>query len=165
MAERARLDFIRSGSGLLKVTREAGALPYPGWAGTRPLHFCRQSAGENLLEWEAKPGWQAAADGMVTFRFAAGMGYLSQPAGKFELRLNGGDPMEFNVSLTDQTWRSSAGQISLHYSVLEANAEDSCGIMVITVPAALLTAGKAVTFSVAGSASASTRWFGVYELE
>ncbi len=165
VAERARLDFIRSGSGLLKVTREAGALPYPGWAGTRPLHFCRQSAGENLLEWEAKPDGQAATDGMVTFRFAAGMGYFSQPAGKFEFRLNGGDAMEFNVSLTDQTWRSSSGQVSMHYSVLEANAEDSCGIMVITAPAALLTAGKAVTFSVAGSDSASTRWFGVYEVE
>jgi len=37
------------------------------------------------------------------FRLAAGMGFNSQPSGKFELRLNDKPVLEFNVAITDQS--------------------------------------------------------------
>jgi hypothetical protein len=47
---------------------------------------------------------------------------------------------------------------------MEANSEDSNGVLSIEVPSSLLKAGDPAEFEVTGSASNSQRWFGVYLL-
>jgi hypothetical protein len=92
------------------------------------------------------------------------MGFLSQPSGTFQLRINGKPRLEFNVTLNNQTWQSDDGRIRMSYTVIETNDEDSCGILQIEVAGALLEPGKPVKFEVIGSATGSQRWFGVYLL-
>jgi hypothetical protein len=47
---------------------------------------------------------------------------------------------------------------------MEANGEDSNGVLEIEVPSSLLRAGEAAQFEVTGTPSSSQRWFGVYQL-
>jgi hypothetical protein len=90
------------------------------------------------------------------------MGFLSQPGGKFQLRLNGRPVLDFDVSLMDQTFQSEDGKVRMLYTVMERNTEDSNGPLEIEVANSLLDPGKPATFSVIGSASGSQRWFGIY---
>jgi putative membrane-bound dehydrogenase-like protein len=100
----------------------------------------------------------------VAFRFPAAMGFLSQPSGKFTLRFNGTVLFDFNVSLTDERWQSRDGRARMSYTVTEANAEDSCGVLRIELAADLVKPGEPARFEVLGSDSGSQRWFGIYEL-
>ena len=93
------------------------------------------------------------------------MGFVSQPQGKFTLKLNGQSMLDFDVTLSDRTWESADGKVRMNYLVKEANAEDSNGVLVIEVNSSLLLACKSAEFEVVGSASNSQRWFGVYVLE
>ena len=93
------------------------------------------------------------------------MGFASQPEGKFSLRVNGSGPLDFNVSLTDASWRSTDGRISMQYTVSEVNAEDSCGTVFIAVPVEVLTSGKPALFEVSALEAGSERWFGIYQVE
>jgi hypothetical protein len=90
------------------------------------------------------------------------MGFASQPSGKFELRINEKPAVEFNVALTDQAWQSADGKIKMSYTVMENNAEDSNGVLLIEVAGSLLTPGKPADFEVIGSPANSQRWFGIY---
>jgi hypothetical protein len=103
-------------------------------------------------------------DANYQFRLAAGMGFASQRSGKFELRLNEKPVLEFNVTLTDQSWQSADGKVKMSYTVMENNAEDGNGVLLIEVAGSLLTAGKPAHFEVIGSPSNSQRWFGIYLL-
>ena len=90
------------------------------------------------------------------------MGHLGQPAGKFTLRLNGKAVLDFGVSLNDQTWQSADGKVRMSYTVMENNAEDSNGVVLLEVVGGLLEPGQPATLEVIGSAANSQRWFGVY---
>ncbi len=135
-------------------------LPYTSWLGTLPLHYCRQTDGQSRLtvRFEAP----APSGGTVLLRFAAAMGYASQPAGKFTLRLNGTVLLDFDVALDDSTWRSADGRAVLRYLVRENGGQDSNGVLELEVASDLLKpAGNAL--EVTGSANDSQRWFGVYQ--
>ena len=78
--------------------------------------------------------------------------------------MNGQRVCEFDVSLTDRVWQSVDGRSQMRYAVMEANGEDSNGVLEIEVPSSLLRAGEAAQFEVTGTPSSSQRWFGVYQL-
>ena len=201
-AAKARTEFAKSaGHGPVKVLAAGGQLPYPGWLGRLPLHYCRQDQGMNRLAWEMGPvaaGVPPAVEGGIlppgtkrtnvhdafllrtippggtpgstadgtpaatVFRLPAAMGFVSQPAGKFSLRINDQPMLDFNVSLNDASWQSSDGRVRMNYSVMEANEEDSCGVLEIEVAPSLVKKGEAARFEVIGSGAGSQRWFGVY---
>lgn len=146
----------------VKVTaRESpyDALPYPSWLGTLPLHYCRQTDGRSRLtvRFEAP----ATSEGTAVLRFAAAMGYASQPAGRFTLSLNGTELLDFNVTLDDATWHSTDGRAVLRYLVRENGGQDSNGVLELEVaPGLLKPASNAL--EVTGSANDSQRWFGIY---
>jgi putative heme-binding domain-containing protein len=158
--------------GLAGIVTCAERLPYPSWMGRLPMPYCRQSEGQNRLEWRTapvsipgaagRPETNITATGVVAFRLAAAMGFVSQPPGKFTLSLNGKIALEFDVSLTDRTWASTDGRVRMDYTVMENNSEDSNGVLVIEVAADLLAPGRPATIEVLGSPSNSHRWFGVY---
>lgn len=135
-------------------------LPYASWLGTLPLHYCRQTDGRSRLTvWFESP---APIGGTVLLRFAAAMGYASQPAGKFTLRLNGTVLLDFDVTLDDATWRSADGRAVLRYLVRENGGQDSNGVLELEVSPGLLIPGSN-TLEVTGSANDSQRWFGLYQ--
>lgn len=161
---KARAEFLKAGgNGLAKVIVSAWNEPYPSWMGRLPLHVCRQAAGANSLIWESPP----APDGLkpeenYELRVPAAMGFISQPAGRFALKVNNSEAVEFEVALLDATWTSLSRAMVVRYDVFEASAEDSCGLLTISVPARILSAGVPVRFEVTGTSSNSQRWFGVY---
>jgi hypothetical protein len=163
-AEEAKKSFLSGGcNGLGKVVAAADRLPYPSWLGTLPMPYCRQTQDQSRLVWQTMsvPD-DVKPNATYQFRLAAGMGFISQPSGKFELRLNDKPVLEFNVDITDQSWQSSDGKVKMSYTVMENNSEDSNGVLLIDVAGSLLTPGKPAMFEVIGSAANSQRWFGVY---
>lgn len=138
------------------------SLGYPSWLGYLPLHFCRQTIGQDRMSWTAPA---PAGTGPVVFRWPAAMGFLSQPAGHFTLHLASQPVLEFDVSLEDRDWTSADGSVRMRYRVEEANAEDSNGVLEIELDPARIPADRSVRFSIQASNSASQRWFGLYAHE
>jgi len=165
-AAAARQRFLDDGvSGPAKIISASERLDYPSWMGVLPLLHCRQTDGKSKVAWQSSPTPPDIKPEMVqTFRLPVAMGFLSLPAGTFQLRLNGKEMLDFNVSLHDQTWQSADGKLRMGYTVMENNAEDSNGILLIEVAGLLLEAGKPATFEVVGSQANSQRWFGVYQV-
>ena len=155
---RARGEFSPSP---FKITAAAAELDYPGWLGRLPLFHCRQTDGKGQVSWEAQA--TASTNSRSLFRFPAALGLRSQPEGSFALKLNDQPLLDFDVTLDDQSWLSADGKVRLTYTALEKNEEDSDGVLEIEVPNGLLHGTKA-EFTVAGSASNSQRWFGLYQL-
>jgi putative membrane-bound dehydrogenase-like protein len=161
---KARVEFLKAdANGCAEVVTAAEMLPYPSWLGRLPMPYCRQSAGQERLVWRSTV-LPAKLEATHTFRMPVGMGFASQPKGKFSLKVNGAALLEFDVSLTDRTWQGADGRARMRYLVKEANSEDSNGILEIDVPSAFLKAGRRAEFEVTGSASGSQRWFGIYQL-
>jgi hypothetical protein len=98
------------------------------------------------------------------FRVPAAMGLFSQAAGGFTLKLNERAMLNFDVTLTDQSWESADGQVRMNYTVMENNSEDSNRTLVIEVSPGVLPPGKPAQFPVTGANVGSGRWFGVYLL-
>jgi putative heme-binding domain-containing protein len=164
-AAKARAEFLKEGmNGLAEVTASVESLPYPSWLGRQPMAYCRQNAGQVRLAWRTKPVPAMPGD-KVTFRLPAAMGFVSQPGGKFTLKLNGKPEIDFDVTLADRIWDSADGKVRMSYLVKEANSEDSAGVLLVEVNASLLAADKPAEFEVVGSSSNSQRWFGIYVLE
>jgi hypothetical protein len=128
--------------------------------GRLPLAHCRQTDGGSRVAWEARPF--EVSNSVARFRLPVAMGFLSQPAGKFSLRTLKQDLLDFDVALADRTWERPDGKLRMNYSVIEANSEDSNGVLIIEAATDLLESPQSATFVVSGSASGSQRWFGIY---
>jgi putative heme-binding domain-containing protein len=160
----AKRSFLSAGcNGVGKILSAPEQIPYPSWLGTFPMPHCRQTRDQSRLAWQTMP---AASDvntnAAYQFRLAAGMGFSSQPSGKFELRLDDKRVLEFNIAITDQSWQSADGKVKMSYTVMENNPEDSSGVLLIEVAGSLVTPGKPANFEVIGSSTNSQRWFGIY---
>jgi hypothetical protein len=164
MAAKARAKFFADGpDDVAKMLSYSEQISYASWLGNLTLDHCRQTDGQSKVVWQSTPlPADLKPDGTRRFRIAAAMGLFSQPAGKFTLTVNGKPAVDFDVSLNDKSWQSADGRVTVNYTVMENNTEDSDGVLIIEVANLLLEAGKPVTFSVTGSAADSRRWFGVY---
>jgi len=165
-AAKARAEFLQVGvNGLATLLTSGAELPYASWLGRLPMAYCRQDGGMNRLSWKTAPvPKDLPSDAAYTFRLPAGMGFASQPSGKFTLRLNGQPAFDFNVALSDQAWQSSDGRVRMTYTVMENNVEDSNGVLAIETHASLLQPGESAQFEIIGSSAHSQRWFGIYSL-
>src|SRR5439155_5535462 len=156
-AVRARAEFLKPGSnGLAKIISASEQLNYPGWLGRLPLFHCRQTDGRSKLVWQADiVASDSPSNSTQLFRLPVAMGFISQPSGKFELKLNGKHALDFDVTLSDQIWESDDSKVRMRYTVMENNAEDSNAPLVIEVANSLLEPGKPAAFEVLGSAAQS----------
>ena len=166
-AAEARKAFLNGpGNPLSRLVSASEKLDYPSWLGNLPLAHCRQTDGNSKVTWE---GMALLGDvnpeQIYNFRFAVAMGFLSNPAGKFYLKLNGKPMLEFEVVLDDHVWQSKDNKFSMRYQVMESNAEDSNGVLTVSVKGELLQKGMPALFEVSGGAANSQRWFGVYLVE
>jgi len=152
--------FSQKPNGLTKLLYASEQLDYPSWLGRLPLHHCRQTDGKSRVTWETT--LLPSSGNEASFILAAAMGLKSQPGRTFVLSINGKPAVEFDVTLADGVWESADGRVQLKYVVMEANAEDSNGMLTISMPRELAKAP--VRFEVTGAAAGSQRWFGIYDL-
>ncbi len=149
-------------NGFAKLLFASEQLDFPSWLGPLTLLHCRQTDGKSRVTWETAAAKPEGSE--VTFTVAAAMGLTSQPQGTFTLKVDGEAALDFDVALGDSAWESADGKVRMSYGVREANAEDSNGILTISLARELATGTTPVRFEVIGSAANSQRWFGIYEV-
>jgi putative heme-binding domain-containing protein len=149
-------------NGVARVLESMDVFTQPSWLGPATMHYCRQTDGQALVRWRTLPVAAAALAGhdTVAFTFAAALGFISQPKGRFTLKLDAAELLDFDVVVDDAHFEGKGGA-TLDYVCRQANGEDSTGVMTLTIPARLLAAGRAAELEVVGSAANSQRWFGV----
>ena len=161
----AREAVLASGhNGLARILSCAETHDQDSWTGRRPMYLARQLTGDHEIVWETEPVPKLPPGESVELRFPIAIGYVSQPQGHFELRLDDQLLLLFDVSLESTTWKGEDERVQLHYSVRARNGEDSTGLMTLVLPAALTTAGKPVQLSIRGSKTNSRRWVGLMPL-
>jgi beta-galactosidase len=154
-----RGPFVSGFARLLSSDAEKGE--YPSCRENQaPTYICRQLETGRLLEWETDlvpAGW---SEREVTFAFAGGLGWISQPKGAgFTLLLNGKALLHFEVTATAATWSGNGAQLTF---VPRKNLpEDALGLFYLTVPVAQVKPGAPGRLSVRSEAQGSRRWFGL----
>jgi hypothetical protein len=130
------------------------------------MAIARQTDGTSSVSWRTQP-LPANADPAKarTFTWVAGLGYASEPPGKFTLYLGNQLLLELDTTLKSAFWRSADGKVTLKYTVKSANEQDSSGLMELTLPPDHLRPSEAAELRVVGSLAHSRRWFGLYELD
>jgi len=153
-------------NGWSETIRAAERWPYSFFLGESQMCIARETDGASSIIWKTKPVPEHLDPARrYTFTWVAGLGYISEPSGKFTLYLNDQALIELDVTHSSQTWSSADGQVSLKYDVKAAGSEDSSGLMTLSVPGPLLKPGEPARLQVVGSASRSRRWFGLYEID
>jgi hypothetical protein len=122
----------------------------------------RQTDGNQRLTWRTAAVPAQWPHRTVTFVWAGGIGWRSQPdGGHFSISMNGASALEFRFTTQTARWRSSDGAVSLDYVVRRSTNEDTFGLFYLTVPADRLQPGKAAELTVTATAQNSRRWFSV----
>jgi len=156
---------VRNMNGWSETTETQWRNPYPGFFGTGNMVVARQIEGQNTLKWKtAVVPPDIAASATHRFRWAAGMGRVEGPEGKFTLMLGDKELVDFHAVYQDAHWSSPDGNIHLSYQQHKEAPEGSSGIMELRLPASLLTPGEKAELRVVGSDVGNIRWFGVYEI-
>ena len=137
---------------------------YNSFLGQYPMCVARQTDGASQVVWKTRPAPKDLNPANPhTFAWVAGLGWASEPSGKFTLFLDGRPLLDLDVTLSSTTWQSTDGRVTLKYIVNSSDGQDSSGIMELKVPASLLKPGEPVELRMLGSAKGSNRWFGLYE--
>ncbi|OPZ95725.1 MAG: hypothetical protein BWY71_02143 [Planctomycetes bacterium ADurb.Bin412] len=151
-------------NGCHRISKSAENSMYPSPVGNQRIHLIRAADGTQEVIWKSLVVPREVEQGeSYTFQWLAATGYQSQPQGSFTLFLGDEPLLDFQVTQASQKWTGKKEGVVLDYDVTTANGEDSMGTMRLTVPAALLTAGKRAVLRVAASNSASRQWFGIYD--
>ena len=127
------------------------------------VHTCRQTAPGHLVEWETAPAPERLEGKPVTFVFAGGLGWVSQPKTKgLAFLVNGREVIDFDVTQDRATWESKDGKVKLHFAPRRRLPLDAVGFFYVAVAAELLEAGKPCRLGVRSKGSGSRRWFGLH---
>jgi hypothetical protein len=151
-------------SGFARIlARGAEQADYPSYREAQaPLYVCRQVEVGRSLEWEtaAVPAdWQGNT---VTFVFAGGLGWVSQPKSEgFALLLNGEQSLRFDVAPQGGTWAGDGGKAKLRFIVRKNLPEDALGLFYLTVATDRIKRGEPCRIMVRSNAKDSRRWFGL----
>jgi hypothetical protein len=126
------------------------------------FHVCRQTEPGHEVEWETAPVPEALGGEGVTFVFAGGLGWVSEPKTKgMTFRVNGRDALHFDVTQDRGTWESGDGSVKLHFVPRRRLPLDAVGLFYVTVAPGLLEAGQPCRFAVRSEGRGSRRWFGL----
>ena len=127
------------------------------------VHTCRQTAPGHLVEWETSVVPAAMQGKPVTFVFAGGLGWVSQPKTKgLTFLVNGHAVIDFDVTQDRSTWESADKKVRLHFVPRRRLPLDAVGFFYVSVSPELLEAGKACRLAVRSKGSGSRRWFGLH---
>jgi hypothetical protein len=125
--------------------------------------ICRQTDKGHLVEWLTTPAPDPISGESVTFVFAGGLGWISQPAsGGFVFMVEGKDVLGFDVCKGPGTWRNEKSGVALCLLPRRNDAEDQAGLFYVQVPAKMLEPGKPCRLGVRSEATGSSRWFALH---
>ena len=125
-------------------------------------YCCRQLAVGTRMEWETAPVPAEHKGKSVTFVFAGGLGWRSQPKTKgFTLEIGGREVLAFDLARTRATWKSADGKVRMVFLPMRQLPLDTVGLFYITVAPDLLTPGKGLRLGVVSKGKGSRRWFGL----
>ena len=125
-------------------------------------YYCRQSAVGTRMEWETAPVPQEHKGKAVTFVFAGGLGWRSDPKTKgFALEVGGRESLAFDLARARTSFKSADGKVSMVFLPLRQLPLDTVGLFYVTVAAELLSPGKPLRLGVLSKGKGSRRWFGL----
>jgi len=137
---------------------EAAWFNYSGMKEQRP--FIRQVQKGARLAWKTAAIESTADRQSAVFLFLGGVGWSSEPETEgFELSVNGGQSLRFDVTCEVTSWKSASGEVRLDYFPTWSSNVDSGGLFYVHVPKALLERSKSLELSVTSIGSGSKRWF------
>jgi beta-galactosidase len=123
--------------------------------------LCRQNKPGNRVTWETAPVPEGTAGDRVTFVFAGGLGFGSEPKTEgFVLEINGKDALRFDYP-EPKTWQSDDKRVELRFDVSRSVSVDQFGLFHLTVPRELLKPGEPNVLGVRSLGTGSQRWFGL----
>jgi hypothetical protein len=122
---------------------------------------CRQNDVKRRIVWETVAVPKDLAADRVTFAFAGGLGFSSQPkTDGFMLEVNGKDAIRFDMPVADR-WESDDKRVELRFEKRREVTEDTFGLFFVTIPRDMLTPGKPCQLAVRSLGKGSQRWFGL----
>jgi putative membrane-bound dehydrogenase-like protein len=152
--------------GVIRVIESAGLYRQPSFLGPIDMSYCRATDGKSRVVWQAAPkAMTARENGEVTYRFAVGCGYFSQPAAAFRLVMNGRHLLDLSSGPGDNYATSADGRVHAFFFAAQSNSEDSTGILLVTMPKEYAPDDGLAKFEVTGPAAGSMRWFGVLHVD
>lgn len=127
------------------------------------LYVCRQDKPGNVVEWQTAPvpaDWDAPS---VTFVFAGGLGWRTQPrSAGHVLLLDGKEVVRFDLARRPTTWTGADKKTALRFVPRRyLTGEDAMGLFYLTVPRERLAAGRPCRLAVRSLGKGSKRWFGL----
>jgi hypothetical protein len=141
--------------------------------------ICRQNKPGNRITWEtaASPlplaegqgvraagnatAAEASSSNSVTFVFAGGLGFGSEPKSDgFVLEINGKEVVRFDLP-EPKTWQSADKRVELRFDSSRAVSVDQFGLFYLTIPRDMLKPGKPCVLAVRSLGTDSRRWFGL----
>ena len=126
-------------------------------------YVCRQTAQGHLVEWETARLPEAFDSDAVTFVFAGGVGWISQPeTSGFMFMINGEDVLDFDLRSGSATWRNEERAVALSLFAKRVTNEDTVGLFYLRIPAALFEAGAPCRLAVRSKGEGSRRWFALH---
>jgi hypothetical protein len=131
-------------------------------ADAAPVFICRQDKKGNAVVWETVPYTPKAQPAeRVTFVFAGGLGFSSEPATEgFVLEVNGKEALRFDIPGPKQ-WISADKRVDMRFESRRTLSVDQFGLFHVTVARDLLTPGKPCQLGVRSLGTGSRRWFGL----
>ncbi len=164
VAQVGRADPATCVSGFAKVLEHTEA---PGtWYSYREdkarSYTVRQTDGRQKLRWTTAPVPKDWSRDTVTFVWAGGIGWRTEPGGgHFSLHLDGRAVLDFPFVQETTTWKSGDGTIQFRYAVRRTVGVDSFGMFFLTVPTSRLRPGQPAELTVTATGQKSKRWFAV----
>jgi len=122
---------------------------------------CRQTKPGHLVTWETAPVPKGLAGDRVTFVFAGGLGYATEPKTEgFVLEIDGKEVLQFDLP-EPTTWQSADKRVELRFDIRRSLSSDRFGLFHLTVPREMLKAGRPCVLGVRSLGTGSNRWFGL----
>jgi hypothetical protein len=123
--------------------------------------ICRQTKPGNRVTWETATVPKDHAGDRVTFVFAGGLGFGSDPKSEgFALEINGKEALRFDLP-EPKAWQSADKRVELRFVCSRTNAVDHLGLFHLTVPHDMLKRGEPCVLGVRSLGTGSQRWFGL----
>jgi hypothetical protein len=124
--------------------------------------ICRQSGPGNLVQWETAAVPADAKQSSVTFVFAGGLGYSSQPkTAGFVFLVNGRETARFDLADRAAKWVSADRKVELRFVPRRHIPQDCLGIFYAVISSELVKPGEPCRLGVRSLGSGSRRWFGL----
>ncbi|MBX7256747.1 MAG: hypothetical protein K1Y02_10325 [Candidatus Hydrogenedentes bacterium] len=123
----------------------------------------RQTEAGRALEWKTAAVPEPFSEEGITFVFAGGLGWISEPqTDGFMLSIDGKDAIGFDVGHGRVDWKDETGKVTLNFVPRKMTKEDCAGLFYLRVPREYLTPGRPCTLTVRSLGAGSRRWFALH---